>query len=224
MKKTIDNYFQQARSWSDDVYLEAISSRNRYRFAFLWSFFIISLLVIALIILLPLEKMQLVLVHHADDGTIWVEQPKLKKPMVNHLQIESDIVRYVVNRESYSPSDYDQHYALINLLSNEQVAREYRDMQNLSNPDAPINRFKHRIRRHVHVQNIIYLNNNLKKPLVQVNFTVTDYERVTGHQKKQALLALISWQYRGAPKDPHSQWLNWDGFTVTHYSVQQRTI
>ena len=224
MKKYIDNYFQEARSWFDDVYVEAVGSRNRYRFAFLWSLLIISMLLLGFILLLPLQHTRLVLVHHMDDGTVWVEPPKNQKLIVSRAQIESDIVRYVINRESYSPTEYDHHYALINLLSNKEVADEYQHTQNAANPDSPINHFKHRITRRVHVQNIIYLNKNSKQPLAQANFTVTDYDRITGRQKKQSLLALISWQYRGTPKDPASQWLNWDGFCVTHYSVQQRNL
>lgn len=224
MKKSIDHYFQKARTWAEDVYVEAIASRNRYRFAFLWSLVIISLSLTGFVFLLPLQHTQLIIIHHEDDGTIWVEQMQQKKLPVDRSQIESDIVRYVVNRESYSAFDYDHHYELVNLLSNAEVAKEYRRTQNAENPDSFIDKFSHRIIRSAHVQNIIFLNKDLKHPLVQVNFTVTDRDRMTGLLKKHASLALLSWEYRGTPKDSHSKWLNWDGFTVTHYSVQQRML
>ncbi len=224
MKKFIDNYFQESRSWFSDIYIEAIASRNRYRFAFLWSLLIISLFLVGFILIIPLQHYQIIVVHHSDDGTVWIDQPKNKKFTIDHLQIESDIVRYITNRESYNTLDYHDHYSLINLLSASKVARAYQQQQSTNNSDSPINRFKNEITRTVQVQNVIYLNKSLKHPLAQVNFIVTDRDQVTGHSKKTPLLAIISWCYRGIPKDPRSQWLNWDGFTVTHYSIQQRNL
>lgn len=224
MKKAIDNYFQQARSWSDDIYLSALGSRNRYRYVFLWSLLIISLLLVSFMFLLPLKHTELVVVHHMDDGTVWVDQPVSKKPIVDRAQVESDIVRYVINRESYNILEYDHRYSLVNLLSNDRVSKEYRDQQSSTNQDSPINRFKRRIVRSVHVRNIIYLNKDNNNPLAQINFTVTDRDSLTGRYKDYNFLALMSWKYRGAPKDPGSRWLNWDGFTVTDYSVQQQNI
>lgn len=224
MKQSVDQFFQTARNWADDIYVEAIASRNRYRFAFLWSLFIISLFLVCFIVLLPLQHTQLVLVHHVDDGTVWVELLKNQTLKPTHAQIESDIVRYVVNRESYSVSAYDHQYALVNLLSSKSVAQAYQQSQTASNPDSPISRFKRRVVRHVHVQNIIFLKSDPKHPLAQVNFRVIDHDHFTGRNKKQSMLALVSWRYWGIAKDPESRWMNWDGFKVSHYSVQQRHI
>lgn len=224
MKQKVDDFFQTARSWADDVYVEAIASRNRYRYAFLWSLLIVSLLVVCFMILLPLQRTQLVLMHHVDDGTTWVELVKNQKIKLTEAQIESDIVRYVINRESFSASIYDHQFSLINLLSNKAVAEEYQRSQSVNNPDSPINQFKQHGVRSVQVQNILFLKKDAGHPLAQVNFIVTDNDALSGRTHKQSFLALISWKYRGIAKDPESRWMNWDGFTVTHYSVQQRRI
>lgn len=224
MKQSIDQYFQTARTWSDDIYLEALASRNRYRFAFFWSLLIISLLLVCFIVLLPLQSTQLMLVHQMDDGTSWVEPLKNGMSQPKSAQIESDIVRYVVNRESYSADAYDHQFSLVNLLSNKSTAKDYQNKQSASNPHSPINQFQHRIVRSVHVQNILFLKKDPNNPLAQVNFTIHDDDRLTGQHKKHSMLALISWRYRGRPKDPTSRWMNWDGFTVIHYSVQQRNL
>ena len=164
--------------------IESIASRNRYRFAFLWSVVVISLFLVCFILLLPLQRTQLVLIHHADDGTVWTELPRHQKLTTTLPETKSNLVRYVVNRESYSPSAYIHHYVLVNLLSNAEVAKEYQQTQSRDNPDSPINHFKRRITRSVRVQNIIFLKNDPKHPLAQVNFTITDRDRTTGRLKK----------------------------------------
>ena len=224
MKQSVDNYFQSAREWADDVYLEAVASRNRYRFACLGSFLIIALLLLGFIFLLPLQHTQLVILHHMDDGTTWAELLKQKNIVPNKMQSESDIVRYVINRESYSAAAYGHHYSLVNLLSNKKVAQEYQRAQSVANPKSPINHFKRRITRKTHVENVIFLKNSAHGNLAQVNFIITDHDHLTGRHKRRSLLALISWKYRGKPKDPESRWKNWDGFTVIHYAVQQRNL
>jgi type IV secretion system protein VirB8 len=216
-----NDYFEQAKSWADDIYIETIASRQRYRIALLSSVLVIFLLSVGLMILLPLEHTQLVMVHHSQDGTVWIEPMNQSQLKIDRPQIESDIVRYIVNRESYSPDAYDYHYTLTHLLSNQVTAKEYQKSQSADNPDSSINHFKNRMIRKVHVDNIIFIKNDPKHPLAQVNFKVIDHNRVTGRTNQHSMLALISWQYQGTPKKPKDRWQNWDGFLVTHYSVEQ---
>jgi type IV secretion system protein VirB8 len=89
--------------------------------------------------------------------------------------------------------------------------------------------------RTVHVESVIFIDSVLKnkgKPLSQqthsnlaeVNFTVSDQIKNSTLIKTHALTVLISWTYRGIPKDPGDRWRNWNGFTVTRYSVEQRNL
>lgn len=220
----MDNYFQEARTWSEDVYLEALASRNRYRVAFLGAFCLVALCLVIFLVLLPLKNTEVVLVHHTEQGSVWLEQPRTSSISPKRAQIESDIVRYVVARESYSPIDFEHQYTITTLLSSRFVAKQYQSTQRKNGSLNFSNKTQDSVVRKVEVQNILFLNANPTHPLAQINFLVIDYDANTDTQKTHPFVALIAWKYKGVAHDPKLQWLNWDGFEVTHYAAQQRGV
>ncbi len=184
--------------------------------------------------LVPLQHMEPLLVNHYEDGRVSVQPIKQPYAPTNPAQVESEIVRYVINRESFDPTSYDMQYSLVNLLSSNFVAKEYRHTQSSAQTNSPINRLGTHGFRTVHVDSVIFLdtelNNNDKANtkhhhnLAQINFSITDHDRNSVLQKSKAFTALISWQYQGTPSDPGDQWRNWDGFTVTRFTKQQRNV
>ena len=58
--------------------------------------------------------------------------------------------------------------------------------------------------------------------LAKVDFEVTLHDYKTGRVKLIPLTVLISWVYKGMPSNPANRWMDWNGFTVTDYQVQQR--
>lgn len=234
-KKKQTHYFVEARSWADDLYTSAIISRNRYKYAFFIAMGFSVLLAIAMDGLIPLQHMEPLLINHYQDGRTSVLPMKQPYAPLNQAEVESDIVRYLINRESYDPSSYDTQYSLIHLLSDNEVSREYREVQSTSDPHSPINTLGDRGFRTVHVDNVIFLDsvlNNKNKPssqqthnnLAQIDFTITDHVNNSAIRKTKALTALMAWRYEGTPEDPEDRWRNWNGFTVTRYTVEQRNI
>ena len=196
------NYFTQARSWADDIYTTTIISRNRYQMAFFAAMGLVALSMLALIVLIPLQHTELLLVNHYPDGRVLVEPIHQPYAPSNPSQVESELIHYVVNRESFAESS--------NVLKRDGL-------------------------RTVHVESVIFIDSVLKnkgKPpseqahtnLAEVNFTVSDQSKNSTLIKTHALTVLISWTYRGTPKDPGDRWRNWNGFTVTRYSVEQRNL
>lgn len=229
------NYFTQARGWADDIYTAAVISRNRYQMAFFAAMGLAALSVLALIILIPLQHSEFLLINHYPDGHVWVEPSHQQYAPSNPSQVESELIHYVVNRESFSESSYKEQYSLINLMSNNEVSQQYRDTQSPSNPQSPINVLRRDGLRAVHVESVIFIDSVLKnkgKPsneqthtnLAEVNFTVSDQSKNSTLIKTHALTALISWIYRGTPNDPSDRWRDWNGFTVTRYSLEQRNL
>ena len=229
------NYFVEARSWADDLYTSAIRSRNRYQLAFFVAMGLAILLAIAVDGLIPLQHMEPLLVNHYEDGRVSVEPLKQPYAPTRPVEVESEIVRYVINRESYDASSYDTQYSLINLMSSREVAEQYIHAQSIDNQHSPINDLGNHGFRSVHVDNVVFLDaarNNKGKPtaqqthhnLAQVNFTVTDHFKNSAHETTTALTALVSWGHQGTPRDPNDRWRNWDGFTVTRYTVEQRNV
>lgn len=235
MQASKKNYFNQARSWADDIYTAAIISRNRYQMAFFSAMGLVALAIVALIALIPLQHSELLLVNHYPDGRVLVEPMHQPYSPSNPSQVESELIHYVVNRESFAESSYKEQYSLINLMSNHEVSQQYRDTQSPSNPQSPINVLRRDGLRTVHVESVIFIDSVLKnkgKPLneqthtnlAEVNFTVSDQSKNSTLIKTHPFTALISWTYRGIPKDPGDRWRNWNGFTVTRYSLEQRNL
>ena len=200
----VGNYFKQARSWADDVYTAAIVSRNRYQCAFVMSMGLSLLLVVALIMLLPLQKLQPLLINHYTDGGIDVLPMHQPFAPTNAAEVESDLVRYVINRESYDPTSYDEQYSLINLLSNNVVASQYQQAQSTQNKNSPIVLLGDHGFRTVHVDSVVFLdttlNNKNKSPttpthhnVAQINFSVTDHVKDSDTTKTLPFTALLSW-------------------------------
>lgn len=229
------NYFDTARSWSDDLYTSVIISRNRYKFAFFVAMGLATLLAIAVNGLIPLQHIEPLLVNHYQDGRVFVQPIHQPYVPINQAQVESDIVRYVINRESFDSSSYDEQYSLVNLLSNNEIAKQYMDTQSINNKQSPINLLGANGFRAVRVENVIFLDSVLKNQdklpskkthynLAQVNFTVTDHFKDSAVKKIQAHTVLIAWTYCDVPSDPADLWRNWNGFTVTRYTLEQRNV
>ena len=230
-----ENYFVAARSWSDDLYAATIISRNRYKFAFFVAMGLATLLAIVVNGLIPLQHLEPLLVNHYQDGRVLVQPIHQPYAPTNQAQVESEIVRYVINRESFDSSSYDEQYSLVNLLSNNEIAKQYMNTQSIHNKQSPINLLGANGFRAVRVESVIFLDSVLKNQgklsskqthynLAQVNFTVTDHFKDSAVKKIQARTVLIAWTYRSVPSDPGDLWRNWNGFTVTRYTVEQRNV
>lgn len=236
-KKTDEkiNYFQTATSWADDYYTMAIASRNRWKAGVLYVALPITCLsLLCVLVLVPAQRIEPMIVHHYEDGHISVDPVSQIEAPTNKAEMESELVRYVISRESYDSTSYDNQYQLVNWLSNNNVAREYMQTQSHTNKFSPINRLSDHGIRTVHIENVVFLDNQKDndKPnnhqkhhnLAEINFTVTDSEKNGSAKASKPMTALISWDYRGTPNDPDQKWRNWDGFTVTSYQLQQRSV
>ena len=229
------NYFVTARSWADDLYTQMIVSRNRYKLAFFMAMGLALLLTIAIDGLIPMQHLEPLLVNHYSDGRVSVQPTQQPYAPSNQAAVESDLVRYVLNRESYDATSYGTQYALINLMSDTLVAKQYIHTQSSDNKAAPIHQLGNKGWRSVHIDSVVFLDSkifNKDQPtsqrvhhnLAQINLTTTDHFKNTASEKSKAFSALISWDYRGTPRDPMNRWRDWNGFTVTRYTLSQRNV
>jgi type IV secretion system protein VirB8 len=227
------NYFQQAQSWADDYYTLAIASRNRYRWAFLSCSVLCMSLALAITTLVPLQHLQPLLINHYPDGRVSVQPLNQHNAPIHSAQVQSDLVRYVINRESFDASSYPEQFELVNLMSANEVAKQYEQSQDSSNTRSPINALGSEGIRKVHVDSVVFLDKaNLNPPkahrpthrnLAQIDFTLTDIkDGLTS--APVPLTALVSWTYRGTPDNPDALWQNPFGFTVTRFDVEQRNV
>lgn len=229
----LNDYFKRARTWADDNFGRLEQSRYRYQMAFLaaMGFNFFSLGVIG--ILVHVQTVVPMLVHHYDNGVTTVEPMTLAKAPINRAQVESDIARYIQHREAYDISSYRAQFELIHLLSDNAVTKEYLSEQDKSNSTAPIHLLGNNIKREVHIYSINFLDSMLMNqqdihkdhhPLAEVVFSLIDTDKMTGKATPSHYNAMISWRYTNPPDSPETRWLNWDGFEVTRYSKQTRLV
>ena len=228
-----NEYFKRAKSWADDNFSRIQQSRNRYQLAFVLAMGLNIIAGIAVTILINYQTLVPMLVHHYDNGVVTVEPLTQVNAPLNKAQVESDIVKYIINRESYDLSSYRAQFDLINLLSNGAVSNEYVQEQEKSNKEAPINTLGTTASRSVHIYTVNFLDSTLfneqdlttnHNNVAEVVFTVTDTEKSGGKSKDQHFSALISWQYVTPSSSPAERWLNWDGFHVTRYTKNLRNV
>ncbi len=235
-KASKNNYFKEACSWADDRFGGVEASRNRYRAAFIGSMTLCVGLTIAIVTMMPLKQTEPLLIHHYDNGVTTAERLTQTIAPLTKAQIESDLVRYVIHRESFDNTSYRAQFELIHLLSSSSVAAEYENAQRKSNPKSPLNELGMQMSRSVHVYSISFIDearlNDKERAgrhrnhhdLAEAVFSYTDKNKATGAEVEHHFTALIAWQYTGIPASPDARWKNWNGFEVTRYTIQQRNI
>lgn len=229
-------YYAQACSWADDRFGGIEGSRNRYRVAFISAMLLCLTLTFTLAGMMPLKQLEPIIIHQYANGITTAERLTQDLPLPSQVQIESDLVRYVVQRESYDVTSYRAQFELIHLLSANTVSADYDKLQRSSNKESPVAQLGTQSSRSVHVYSVNFIdqerfNDQEQKgkkrnhhDLAEVVFSIQDRNKTTGTEVEHHYTALISWHYTGIPASPDARWKNWNGFEVTRYSVQQRNI
>jgi type IV secretory pathway component VirB8 len=224
-----EGYFENARHWSDDIYLSSLVSRNRYRAAFYGMAGLVALMAISIAGLVPLQHTELVVVHEGESGYTWLSTTKAgEKPPEDWARTQAEIAHYVRTRESYDPLLYRAQVQEVKSFSSPQVQVEYDLSQSKDRKFSPINVLGTKGYRTVQVNSVLKLDDesaskNKHDPhsnLAQVSYLVTDHFLGSSETISVPYLALISWEVRGIPEDPHQKLQNWDGFTITKFQTQ----
>lgn len=232
-QKSETDYFKTAKDWQTDRIEIAKLHGNRWFAAFIMSTVIIVALVVSIVIMMPLKTLVPIVIHqNTKTGEVWVDRPSSSYVPETQAQTESDIVRYITTRESYSAADINQRFHLSMLLSNQQVADQYENEQANSNKASPVNVLGQNGIRTVHIEDIVFIDKagtkqirHFHQPssnLAQVDFTTTT--TLEGKSKTEYWVATIGWIYQGLPSDEKDAWNNWNGFTVTTYRVDHRNV
>lgn len=229
MKNQYQSYFKDAKRWADDNFARIDVSRRRYQAAFLSSMGLNLLSIIAVMVLANCQTLIPLIVQHYDNGLTTVEPLTQSQAPIDRAQVESDLVRYITNRESFDVSAYRSQFDLVSVLSNAAVNKEYLNEQAKANKEAPINRLGMQASRNVRIVSIHFLDNLLANKddlhqdhhnVAEVAFTVTDTDKLSGHAEQSHYNALIAWRYVKPSTNPEVRWKNWDGFEVIRYSKQ----
>jgi type IV secretory pathway component VirB8 len=224
------DYFTSAQGWHYDRYESQLIQANRWLLAFWIQIGISSLLVLSLVVLLPLKTLvPLVIRQNTQTHEVFVD--KVDHDYLPHQnEVESDLVRYVILRETYSSVDLALRYKQVLLETNKACAIEYQKTQANTHSESPVNIYGADGTRAIHVEDVVFLTNKNMKGrgnetatnLAKVDFISTD--TIHNQTVQKYWVATIAWEYQGTPQDKDAAWHNWNGFTITYYRVDQRNV
>lgn len=222
-------YFTRASGWADDIYTVTVASRNRYKMAFFAAMGLSAMLTFAVMVLAPMQQVELEIVHQGPSGNAWVSLTKTNQTFTQSwARSQSEIAHYVRTRESYDPILYANQTKEVALLSSQAVYAQYELSQSSTNSSAGINALGAKGYRTIIINNVMQLDSTSKNingrgnhvNLAQVNFVMVDHLFGQSRTIKIPYMALVSWTYNGVPKTPDKLLRDWDGFSITKYTVQ----
>lgn len=231
-------YFDAAQTWADEQYHYYRLWSTRWQCAFWASIVAVVLLACAIMVMMPLKSWEPIVVQqNLQTGEIFVKPADVANLMKDKIEIESDLVRYVIARETYYPTDEGARYRQVQFMSSPAVFKPYQEAHRLNNNESFDNRFGESGSRIVAVEDVIFLDATDPRkvpskraasrglqapPIARIDFTTTENDGAT--VKKNYWVATVKFDYVGTPNTKEAAWANWGGFTVTSYRVDQRNV
>lgn len=232
------SYFEQARDWATERYHTQKVMANRWQLAFWVQLGFSVMLVVALIMMLPLKTWEpLIIEHDLRTGEFFTHPAPVENLSKTQQEIESDLVHYVIARETYSPTDEGVRYRQVQFMSAPTVFKLFSESHRSGNPNSPENILGEKGLITVEVEDVVFFDasdprhyqaqreskqSSKVPPIAKVDFwtTETNGQSIT----RKSWVATVSFEYVGTPNHKEAAWSNWSGFTVTSYRVDQRNI
>lgn len=233
IKDGSSEYFEAAANWaSDRVELLEVTA-NRWQFAF-WGMLVCLLVAIGAVAgLTPLKTVEPIIIQKdLQTGEVFVKPGEPGNLVKTQQETESDCVRYVVSRETYSLMDEEVRYRQVQYMSARDVFTPYVEARRSTNSESFQAALGENGLRTVTVEDVVFLDASdpslspehraVIPPIAKVDFMTIE---TSGQTKiKKYWVATLRFEYLGTPDTKEAAWANWDGFTVTSYRVDQRNI
>ena len=164
------------------------------------------------------------------DQIIKVMNSKVQHVPVSEPMVQNDIVRFVRNRESYDAKTLNYQIRNIAYTASKEIFSDFEYLVSPQNKNGLINTLGVEGSVEVKVHDVIFLENKDKPSylkqvssnVVQVDFSTT--LKSSSQDLKENWVAIITFDYKGIPKDEITAWENWNGFIVTSYRVNRREV
>jgi type IV secretion system protein VirB8 len=232
MKHSYD--YEAANDWAVDALENQQLMLNRWQLAFWGILAGLIMALLALCILMPLKRVEPIIIQKdLQTGEVFVspgEPANLKKTTQ---EVQGDLVRYVMARETYSYLDEEVRYRQVQYMSGRDVFHDYIGEREKSNPTSLEATLGHEGLRKVIIEDIVFLDASSPllspkqrakiQPIAKIDFVTLDQSDVA-QRTKAYWVATVRFEYLGTPDTKEAAWANWDGFTVLEYRVDQRNV
>lgn len=222
--------------WAYDQYHSQVVTARRWQLAFWVQTGGVVLMAVAMTCLFPLKTWDPIVIHrNTQTGEVWAEHARAHALPESSAETESDLVRYVIARETVAHADTEARHRQVIFTSSPTVSTAYRATQN----SLPVQQLQAALgengTRAVTVQDIVFLDTDGAGPspthrrrptthLAKIDFVTTDSNPGTEKPLEKAWVATVRWTYVGTPDTKAVAWENWNGFMVTDYRVDQRNL
>ena len=215
-----------AREWEYFAHAAMEVERNRWFVATLVAGLLATAAVVALAMLLPLEKLvPLAVTVDSRTGLVTsVEYGRTAKELTQKEAIQrSDVAKYVVARETYDPLDLATNAKLVRVMSDGAVLRQFEEGGSQYNEASPMKRYGGRTRRRIEVSTVLPLPN--AENTYQVRYSAI--EEVIGAQAapvERAYVATVRFRYSDRPLGNEDRILNPLNFRAVGYRTDQEIL
>lgn len=224
-KEEGSDYFIEAAGWHYDRYGAQEVTAHRWLLAFGLQTVLSLLLGITIVCLFPLKTWEpIVIEKDLRTGETFVTPIENHKLPSGDAFLESDLVRYVIARETYARVDAGERYQQVLYSSTPDVGQAYKGFLDPKDETAISNVLGLKGVRTVKIEDVVFLDahKGAAPKLAKVDFVTQDTVGQTSTERHW--VATLAWEYLGTPNTKAAAWINWNGFTVTSYRVDQRNV
>tara|TARA_R110000868_G_scaffold36000_3_gene128290 strand:- start:1325 stop:2023 length:699 start_codon:yes stop_codon:yes gene_type:complete len=225
-----EDYLKKAQNWAYDEFYSSKLQARRYLIGILMQFIVIFILLIIFTVLFSKQTLVPIPIRINETlNTVKIDSPNSIDFELNEAMIQSDLIRYVKSKETYSYEDLNYRLRHLQITTESDLFNNLRKDNTQSSLNNIINSLGKKGVRSVDIQDVIFLEkedlNN--KSRSTHNLAKLDFSTTTMLDSKidtDYWVATISWQYLGTPDNLDLAWDNWNGFMVTMYRVDKRII
>lgn len=215
-----ETYFKEAETWDHDINANLRQSRNRAWIVAGVAGFVAVLSLLSLVLVLPLKEFAPYVVT-LDKATGYIEVTRGLKPgdlSDDEAVTMSNIVRHVIARETYDPSDLKENFDYVLLTSAGDAHDAYVRLYDRNSPTNPVNLYGRSETISTQIKNISFLNNNTASVRFLTERQGLD-RTTTNHW-----VAIVAFRYTQEPASLTDRFQNPLGFQVTSYRRDQEIL
>lgn len=220
-KPTKQNLIEDGKTWDNDINARLRSSKNRAWFIALVMSGVAGLSLLSLLAALPLKQVELRVIS-VDKSTGYTEIVKtVDKGNLSEDEAitQSNIVKYVVSRETYDPQDVEENFYEVTAMSTDGALLDYQAIwTNSSTTETPSEQYGFDTTKSVQIKNISFL----APKTVQVRFLI-NVNSPAGLEVEHKV-AVMSFDYVQRPTKLEQIFQNPLGFKVSKYRVDQELL
>jgi len=217
---SMDDHFDNGKTWENEVIANALRSKKHAWIITLLSLGLALISTVTLFFIFPLKTV-IPYVVTVDKTTGYVETTKeLYSSGISEDKAvtESNLVKYISNREQYNPAVLKENYNVISLMSGKQALKEYQSLWAAQNPENPSIKYGSKTTIDIKIKSIQFITDKIatvrfkREKRTNDQFIVSDW------------VATIEFKYSQKPMKTKDRFSNPLGFQVINYRLNPEVL